>query len=144
MSDAIETGKHKLAVLVNSHLAPNIKKFVETLTDDEVIGLLSSFKTMNIDLMKDLKKAAEDRKIRRSQWMEESPFDAIMEEGFKEKTKYLLVDSLNILVSPNMLVAEVQILIQRLVWQCTLCLTVYKAFRESMQTHYVLRRSKLA
>tara|TARA_B000000609_G_C24137954_1_gene329453 strand:- start:789 stop:1046 length:258 start_codon:yes stop_codon:yes gene_type:complete len=85
MSDAIETGKHKLAVLVNSHLAPNIKKFVETLTDDEVIGLLSSFKTMNIDLMKDLKKAAEDRKIRSSQWMEESPFDAIMEEGFKEK-----------------------------------------------------------
>ena len=79
------TGKHKLAVLVNSHLAPNIKKFVETLTDDEVIGLLSSFKTMNIDLMKDLKKAAEDRKIRSSQWMEESPFDAIMEEGFKEK-----------------------------------------------------------
>ena len=39
---------------------------------------------MNIDLMKDLKKAAEDRKIRSSQWMEESPFDAIMEEGFKE------------------------------------------------------------
>ena len=70
MSDAIETGKHKLAVLVNSHLAPNIKKFVETLTDDEVIGLLSSFKTMNIDLMKDLKKAAEDRKIRSSQWMD--------------------------------------------------------------------------
>ena len=85
MSDAIETGKHKLAVLVNSHLAPNIKKFVETLTDDEVIGLLSSFKTMNIDLMKDLKKAAEDRRIRSNQWQEDSPFDAIMEQGFEEK-----------------------------------------------------------
>lgn len=85
MSDAIETGKHKLATLVNSYLAPHIKNFIESLTDDEVIGLLSSFKTMNIDLMKDLKKAAEDRKIRSSQWMEESPFDAIMEEGFKEK-----------------------------------------------------------
>ena len=41
---------------------------------------------MNIDLMKDLKKAAEDRKIRSSQWMEEmmTLVDAIMEEGFKE------------------------------------------------------------
>ena len=45
---------------------------------------------MNIDLMKDLKKAAEDRKIRSSQWMEESPFDAIMEEGFKEKMMTLV------------------------------------------------------
>ena len=79
------TGKHKLAVLVNSHLAPHIKSFIENLTDDEIVDLLKSFKTMNIDLMKDLKKAAEDRHIRSNQWQEDSPFDAIMEEGFEEK-----------------------------------------------------------
>ena len=79
------TGKHKLAVLVNSHLAPHIKNFIESLTDEEVIDLLKSFKTMNIDLMKDLKKAAEDRRIRSNQWQEDSPFDAIMEQGFEEK-----------------------------------------------------------
>ena len=79
------TGKHKLAVLVNSHLAPHIKSFIKNLTDDEIVDLLKSFKTMNIDLMKDLKKAAEDRRIRSNQWQEDSPFDAIMEEGFEEK-----------------------------------------------------------
>lgn len=79
------TGKHKLATLVNSYLAPHIKNFIDNLTDDEVVDLLSSFKTMNIDLMKDLKKAAEDRRIRSNQWQEDSPFDAIMEEGFEEK-----------------------------------------------------------
>lgn len=76
------TGKHKLAVLVNSHIGPKIASFVESLTDDELIDLLQSFKTMNIDLMKDLTKEADKRKIRSKQWTEDSPFDAIMEEGF--------------------------------------------------------------
>lgn len=77
--------KTKLAVLVNSHIAPKIKSFIADLTDDELLELLKSFKTMNIDLMKDLTKAAEDRKIRSSQWMEDSPFDALMEHGIEEK-----------------------------------------------------------
>ena len=76
---------HKLAVLVNSHIAPKIKGFVDDLTDDELLELLKSFKTMNIDLMKDLTEAAEERKIRSSQWMEDSPFDALMEHGIEER-----------------------------------------------------------
>ena len=77
--------KTKLAVLVNSHIAPKIKSFIADLSDDELLELLKSFKTMNIDLMKDLTKAAEDRKIRSSQWMEDSPFDELMEHGIEEK-----------------------------------------------------------
>lgn len=77
------TAKHKLAVLVNSHFAPAINTFLKELSDDELIELLNSFKTMNIDLLKDLTKEADSRKIRSNKWTEDSPFDAIIEDGFK-------------------------------------------------------------
>jgi hypothetical protein len=38
---------------------------------------------MNIDILKDLTNAAESRKIYSKQWTEDSPFDAIIEEGFR-------------------------------------------------------------
>ncbi len=75
--------KTKLAVLVNSHIGPKIASFVKDLSDDELVELLQSFKTMNIDLMKDLTTEADSRKIRSNKWTEDSPFDAIIEEGFR-------------------------------------------------------------
>jgi arsenate reductase-like glutaredoxin family protein len=78
------TAKHKLAILVNSHIAPKIASFVADLSDEELVELLTAFKTMNIDLMKDLTKEADKRKIRSKQWTEDSPFDAIMEEGLNK------------------------------------------------------------
>ena len=77
------TAKTKLAALVNSHIGPKIASFVKSLSDDELIELLQSFKTMNIDLLKDLTKEADSRKIRSNKWTEDSPFDAIIEDGFK-------------------------------------------------------------
>lgn len=77
------TAKNKLAVLVNSHIGPKIASFLKGLSDDELIELLQSFKTMNIDLMKDLTNEADSRKIRSNKWTEDSPFDAIIEDGFR-------------------------------------------------------------
>jgi hypothetical protein len=85
MTEELSTGKRKLSVLVNSHIGPKIESFVKDLSDDELLDLLKSFKTMNIDLMKDLTKEAEKRKIRSKQWTEDSPFDALMEQGIEDK-----------------------------------------------------------
>jgi arsenate reductase-like glutaredoxin family protein len=85
MTEELSTGKQKLSVLVNSHIGPKIQSFVDSLADDELLDLLKSFKTMNIDLMKDLTKEAEKRKIRSKQWTEDSPFDALMEQGIEDK-----------------------------------------------------------
>jgi len=85
MTEELSTGKTKLSVLVNSHIGPKIESFVKDLSDDELLDLLKSFKTMNIDLMKDLTKEAEKRKIRSKQWTEDSPFDALMEQGIEDK-----------------------------------------------------------
>ena len=78
-----EVAKHKLAVLVNSHIGTSITSFIKDLSDDELLSLLKSFKTMNIDILKDLTNAAQSRKIYSKQWTEDSPFDAIIEEGFR-------------------------------------------------------------
>lgn len=85
MTEELSTGKQKLSVLVNSHIGPKIQSFVDSLTDDELLDLLKSFKTMNIDLMKDLTKEADKRKIRSKQWTEDSPFDALMEQGIEDR-----------------------------------------------------------
>ena len=79
------TAKSKLAVLVNSHIAPKIASFVKDLSDQELIELLQSFKTMNIDLIKDLTKEANSRKIMSDSWEDESPFDKIIEGGIADK-----------------------------------------------------------
>lgn len=74
------TAKTKLAKYVKTVLSPSIKEFVEDLTDDELVELLMSFSTMNIDLIKDLTNAAKERKITSKQWTEDSPFDDIINE----------------------------------------------------------------
>ena len=80
------TAKNKLAVLVNSHIAPQIASFVKNLTDDELVELLKSFKTMNIDLIKDLTNEAKTRKIQSNSWTgDPSPFDELMENGITDK-----------------------------------------------------------
>ena len=43
-----------------------------------------NFKTMNIDLIRDLQNEAKKRKLQSSQWQEESPFDKIMEDGLSK------------------------------------------------------------
>ena len=75
----------KLAILVNKVIGPAISDFVANLTDDELLELMKSYKTMNIDLIKDLTSAAKERKIHSKQWTEDSPFDAIMEQGLDNK-----------------------------------------------------------
>jgi len=76
------TAKNKLAILVNNHIAPQIQAFVKDLTDDELVELLKSFKTMNIDLIKDLTNEAKTRKIQSNSWTgDPSPFDELMENG---------------------------------------------------------------
>jgi hypothetical protein len=77
-------GKAKLAKFVNEQLAPSIEQFMKSLTDEDVLDLLKSFKTMNIDLVRDLQNEAKKRKIQSNQWQEESPFDKIMEEGLNK------------------------------------------------------------
>ena len=77
-------GKAKLAKFVNETLAPSIESFITTLTDEDILDLLKSFKTMNIDLIRDLQNEAKKRKLQSSQWQEESPFDKIMEDGFSK------------------------------------------------------------
>ena len=77
-------GKAKLAKFVNETLAPSIESFITTLTDEDILDLLKSFKTMNIDLIRDLQNEAKKRKLQSSQWQEESPFDKIMEEGLSK------------------------------------------------------------
>ena len=77
-------GKAKLAKFVNETLAPNIESFITTLTDEDILDLLKSFKTMNIDLIRDLQNEAKKRKLQSSQWQEESPFDKIMEDGLSK------------------------------------------------------------
>ena len=78
--------KAKLAKFVNENLGPSIKDFIESLTDEDILDLLKSFKTMNIDLIRDLTQAAKERKIQSNQWQEDSPFDKIMEEGLNAKS----------------------------------------------------------
>ena len=75
------TAETKLARLVKEQIAPSISTFIKDLTDDELLELLQKFKTMNIDLIKDLTSAAKERKIQSKQWTEESPFDQLMENG---------------------------------------------------------------
>ena len=41
-------GKAKRAKFVNETLAPSIESFITTLTDEDILDLLKSFKTMNI------------------------------------------------------------------------------------------------
>ena len=77
-------GKAKLAKFVNETLAPSIESFITTLTDEDILDLLKSFKTMNIDLIRDLQTEAQQRKLQSSQWQEESPFDKIMEDGLSK------------------------------------------------------------
>ena len=60
------------------------KSFITTLTDEDILDLLKSFKTMNIDLIRDLQNEAKKRKLQSSQWQEESPFDKIMEDGLSK------------------------------------------------------------
>ncbi len=76
-------GKAKLAKFVNETLGPSIDQFIASLTDDEIVDLLKNFKTMQVDLIRDLNKEAEKRRIQSNQWQEESPFDKVMEEGLK-------------------------------------------------------------
>ena len=78
--------KAKLAKFVNENLGPSIKDFIESLTDEDILDLLKSFKTMNMDLIRDLTQAAKERKIQSNQWQEDSPFDKIMEEGLNAKS----------------------------------------------------------
>ena len=78
--------KAKLAKFVNENLGHSIKDFIESLTDEDILDLLKSFKTMNIDLIRDLTQAAKERKIQSNQWQEDSPFDKIMEEGLNGKS----------------------------------------------------------
>jgi len=77
-------GKAKLAKFVNDILGPSIDQFIASLSDDEIIDLLKSFKTMNVDLVRDLQKESEKRRIQSNQWQEDSPFDKIMEEGLNK------------------------------------------------------------
>ena len=77
-------GKAKLAKFVNETLAPSIESFITTLTDEDILDLLKSFKTINIDLISDLQNEAKKRKLQSSQWQEESPFDKIMEDGLSK------------------------------------------------------------
>jgi len=76
-------GKAKLAKFVNETLGPSIDQFIASLTDDEIVDLLKNFKTMQVDLIRDLNKEADKRRIQSNQWQEESPFDKVMEEGLK-------------------------------------------------------------
>ena len=76
-------GKAKLAKFVNETLGPSIDQFIASLTDDEIVDLLKNFKTMQVDLIRDLDKEAKKRKLQSNQWQEESPFDKVMEEGLK-------------------------------------------------------------
>ena len=76
-------GKAKLAKFVNEILGPSIDQFIVSLTDDEIVDLLKNFKTMQVDLIRDLDKEAKKRKLQSNQWQEESPFDKVMEEGLK-------------------------------------------------------------
>ena len=77
--------KTKLAILVNTVIGPAISDFVASLTDDEILELMKAYKTMNIDLIKDLTSAAKERKIQSNQWTDASPFDEIMEQGLDIK-----------------------------------------------------------
>lgn len=77
-------GKAKLAKFVNETLGPSIDQFIVSLTDDEIIDLLKNFKTMQVDLIRDLDKEAKKRKIQSNQWQEESPFDKVMEDGLNK------------------------------------------------------------
>ena len=79
-------GKAKLAKFVNETLGPSIDQFIASLSDDEIVDLLKSFKTMNIDLVRDLQTEADKRRIQSNQWQEDSPFDKIMEEGLNAKS----------------------------------------------------------
>ena len=76
-------GKAKLAKFVNEILGPSIDQFIASLTDDEIVDLLKNFKTMQVDLIRDLDKEAKKRKLQSNQCQEESPFDKVMEEGLK-------------------------------------------------------------
>ena len=73
--------KAKLAKFVNESLGPSITEFINSLRDEDILDLLKSVKTLNIDLIRDLTQAAKERKIQSNQWQEDSPFDKIMEEG---------------------------------------------------------------
>ena len=59
--DSVATAK--LAKVVNEEIAPAIERFIASLTDAEILELLKNFKTMQIDLVRDLKKAADARRI---------------------------------------------------------------------------------
>ena len=79
--------KAKLAKFVNEDMVPSIEQFVKSLSDEEIVDLLGSFKVMNIDLMRDLTNAAKERKIQSNQWTEDSPFDTFIEGGIADREK---------------------------------------------------------
>ena len=54
MKDSIATAK--LAKVVNEEIAPAIENFIANPSDAEILELLKNFKTMQIDLVPDLKK----------------------------------------------------------------------------------------
>ena len=64
--------KAKLAKFVNENPGQH-KRFYHPFTDEDILDLLKSFKTMNIDLIRDLIPAAKERKIQSNQWQEDSP-----------------------------------------------------------------------
>ena len=74
----------KLTHLVKEKIAPSIKEFVKSLSDDEIVELLTKYKSMNIDLTTDLTNAVKERKIVSNKWTEDSPFDAFMEDGITD------------------------------------------------------------
>ena len=77
------TAETKLANFVKLTIAPAIEEFIADLTDNELRELIAKFRAMNIDLTKDLTKAAKERKILSAQWTEDSPFDDLFGDGIK-------------------------------------------------------------
>lgn len=72
--------EQKIAEFVLKEISPSISKFASELTDSELHHLLSKYKTMQLDLRKDLTEESNRRKIDLSEWHNGSPLDDILSD----------------------------------------------------------------
>lgn len=71
----------KMAEFVLKEITTSIRNFANQLTDSELKYLLAKYKTMQLDLRKDLTKESTRRKIDLSEWHGGSPLDDILSDN---------------------------------------------------------------
>lgn len=80
-TDIKQSATKKLADFVHNKIDPELKKFINDLTNQEITWLLKNFGSMRIDIKNDLTKEANKRNMDTASWRSSSPLDDILKEN---------------------------------------------------------------